>query len=325
MPLSYFAALGVDVSINVGLVLATHWHDDHIHGLADTYARASNATVAFPLAMMSDEYLRFATIFNNLTPAGRVSSGVRELGEILVELAARHWRRVALTKSWQVIFRVDAGVLSHGRSVIVEALSPSDYDVMQFVALLGQQQTSTGVARRAPLYDRNDVSTAVRISFGDDIVVLGADLENVADGRSGWRAVFGAQQFPQQQASLLKVPHHGSITGDHPDIWSRLCAPQPITTLTPWARGRGRLPSRSDINRIVGHATQSYSAARTVTSGDRHQLQAVNSVLKRTNSRIRNVDRRLGHVRHRKDALQANSHWNTDLLGTACDLRQVAA
>jgi len=324
IPLLYLDALGVELETSVDLVVASHWHDDHIQGLAETYRRTTNARMAFPLAMLHDEYLQFTAVYNNRVPTGKVSSGVRELGSIMSLLQDRKWIGVEPADAWKTVLRYPANTFEHGFPVEVEAMSPSNFDILQFVATLRALPTPGDIATRAPLYDRNDVSCALQVRIHDVTIVLAADLETVADGRSGWNGVFAAQQLPLQPASLLKIPHHGSITGDHPEIWSRLCGAEPVTSLTPWARGSGRLPQRSDVQRINQNAPESYAAARTVTSGDRHRLQAVNSVLKRTNSRIRNIDQSLGHVRHRLEPGEGG-HWRTELFGAACELRKIAA
>jgi hypothetical protein len=325
--LTYLAELGVNVAHDLQLLLASHWHDDHIHGLADIYERAQAAAVSFPLAMAADEFRQFASQFTGVPP-GRITSGVREYGRILEAMNNRGWVGVQFAKAWTTLVRHHAGTLSHGLAVDVEAISPSDFDVKEFMGFIAQQTVPAGTvatALRAPHYDRNDVSCAVQIRVGDHSVLLGADLEDVAHPNSGWKAVFAAPQLPGRTASLFKVSHHGSVTGDHPEIWTRLCLDNPIATLTPWARGDGRLPQPADVLRIRARAAQSYSAARTVTSGDRHRLVAVNSVLKRTQSRVRNIDLRLGHVRHRLDVAADVPSWSTTLIGAACELKDVAA
>jgi hypothetical protein len=325
--LTYLEAIGADVAQDLELVLASHWHDDHIHGLADVYDRAQSAAVSFPQAMAGDEFRQFAAQFTGVPP-GKISSGVREFGRILSMMNARGWVGVEFAKAWTTLVRHQAGTLGHGLQVEVEAISPSNFDVLDFLRFLSGQAVpaaSRTTAIRAPHYDRNDVSCALHVRVGNAAILLGADLENVAHAQSGWKAVFAAPQLPARAATLFKVSHHGSITGEHPDIWNRLCLDGTVATLTPWARGDRRLPQRDDVDRIRARAGASYSAARTVTSGDRHRLAAVNSVLKRTNSRIRNIDPRLGHVRHRLQLAPGGLGWATTLLGAACELKDVAA
>lgn len=317
--LAYLDELQIDPATSVELVVATHWHDDHIRGLADVYRAAVGATGVWPLAMLQDEFKAFAAHFSGRS-VGVMTSGVREYATILKEMERRDWLRVEPGKSWTTLLRHPADVLSHGVSVEFEAMSPSSFDVITFLSSLALEREG-GVALRVPHYGRNDVSCALHVRIGEQAIVLGADLENVAEARSGWKAVFGSQQFPAIKATLLKVPHHGSVTGHHDEIWTRLCEVSPVATLTPWMRGRGRLPTKSDVARIRGLAGDSYTASEAITSGDRHRLDAVNAVLKRTKSRIRNVNMRLGHVRHRLGA----AGWETELFGAAAELKNIAA
>src|SRR3712207_143103 len=53
--LDYLTDIGVPVS-SVSLILATHWHDDHIQGLADTVAACTNAMFACSAALDVDEF-----------------------------------------------------------------------------------------------------------------------------------------------------------------------------------------------------------------------------------------------------------------------------
>jgi len=323
VPLHYLEAVGANVEDDVALVVATHWHDDHIRGLAAVCDKAKSATIAFPQAMLNDEFMAFARKFVDL-PVAKVSSGVREMERLLDILKVRNWARFEMARAWTTLLRYHPDALSHGAAIEIEAMSPSNFDMVRFLATVAADQGPEGIARRAPRYDRNDVSCALHVRFGGGSIVLGADLENVADLRSGWKAVFGAQQLPPRTSLLLKVPHHGSATGHHPDIWTRLCLSQPVATLATWANGDKKLPLRSDVVRIMGLAGESFSTSPSSTSGDRHPLQAVNSVLRRTKSKVRKLDARLGHVRHRIDATDPAARWRTELFGRACPLSQVA-
>ena len=320
VPLIYFDHIGVKVDKEVKLVLASHWHDDHIKGLADVVDVAASASCSFPAAFLQDKFLKFASYFAPV-PLSRATSGVKEMGRILEAMEARKWVPLQLGAAWATLLRMPAASFLHGSNVEVEAISPSQFDQLSFLAMVSQYVPTKRVAVRAPRYSENDVSCAVQIRIGADTIVLGADLEKTRDARSGWDAVFSAGKLTGSPASLMKVPHHGSVTGHHADIWNILCRSKPITSLTQWARGGHRLPKPTDVARIRQLSSESYSASTTITSGDRHRLQAVNSVLRRTNSKVRKLDLRLGHVRHRL----VNGVWETELFGSAVELKNVAA
>ena len=54
----YLTSLGVDISRQVELIVATHWHDDHIRGLGQLVGLADAAKFACSAAFMSDQFLR---------------------------------------------------------------------------------------------------------------------------------------------------------------------------------------------------------------------------------------------------------------------------
>lgn len=57
--LAYLTGLGVDLS-NVRCLIATHWDDDHVGGLARTLEACTRATFACSAALRSGEFLVLA-------------------------------------------------------------------------------------------------------------------------------------------------------------------------------------------------------------------------------------------------------------------------
>ena len=260
VPLIYFDHIGVMADQEIKLVLASHWHDDHIKGLADVFDVATSAFCSFPTALLKDKFEKFASYFAPV-PLIRASSGVNEMGRIIEALKARSWEPLQMASAWRTLLRIPAESLTHKNNVEVEAISPSPFDELSFLAMVSEYVPPNRVAVRAPRYSENDVSCAVQIRIGADTIVLGADLEKTRDARSGWDAVFSAGKLTGSPASLMKVPHHGSVTGHHADIWNILCRSKPITSLTQWARGGHRLPKPADVTRIRHLSSESYSAS----------------------------------------------------------------
>lgn len=56
--LRYLAELGVDVGTQVAMVVASHWHDDHVRGLGAVYEACTSATFVCASALNSRESLR---------------------------------------------------------------------------------------------------------------------------------------------------------------------------------------------------------------------------------------------------------------------------
>jgi glyoxylase-like metal-dependent hydrolase (beta-lactamase superfamily II) len=53
--LAYLKALGVSVAEQVRLIVATHWHDDHMDGLAELFSHCETAKFVCSMAMQSAE------------------------------------------------------------------------------------------------------------------------------------------------------------------------------------------------------------------------------------------------------------------------------
>jgi len=56
--LDYLHAMDVDPAVAVKLVVATHWHDDHVRGIADVLATCRTAAFACSAALSPDELLQ---------------------------------------------------------------------------------------------------------------------------------------------------------------------------------------------------------------------------------------------------------------------------
>ena len=54
--LEYLAKHGVDIGKSVCRVVATHWHDDHIDGIAEVYRTAESAAFACTTAFQQTEF-----------------------------------------------------------------------------------------------------------------------------------------------------------------------------------------------------------------------------------------------------------------------------
>ena len=137
----------------------------------------------------------------------------------------------------------------------------------------------------------------ISINLGEDSILLGSDLED--HGQLGWSSIVGDQWcISNQTASLYKVSHHGSSTGDHPEIWTKLLKNSPNACLTPFINGNIRLPSTDDQKRIVSNTKVAYTSSNGIKSP-----QINNELLKRMTQlakKVRPVSTGFGAVRFRR-------------------------
>jgi hypothetical protein len=161
-------------------VVATHWHDDHIRGMARQVEVFENARFCASPALTRQEFL--ATIISYNSRHGIVvGSGASEMCKVLDLLRVRAGTTTSMRFSWaldpdpprcRVWSRAECRVIT---------LSPSDKQFERFLLNLGKMAPVPHAAKkRIPDQDPNDLSVAILISIGDQAVLLGADLEEVA-------------------------------------------------------------------------------------------------------------------------------------------------
>ena len=318
-PLKYLAEIGVAPASALSLIVATHWHDDHVGGIAAAYGVAPNATLAVPLAMSRTEVAAFLANARN-GGSERLSSGVKELDDLAITRHEQRRQPIRLAKANNVLLRYDK--LTHGQVVAVEAISPCDADVEAFVAFLaGTPRPSQG--QRLMPFDRNDVSVALWVSIGEHRVLLGADLESTAETERGWHAVLASPARPSGGAAMIKIPHHGSSNAHHQPLWDEMLTREPLAALTTWNRGR-KLPQVTDVERILALTPHAYATSR-IDRKPGARPAAVLKTLAEANARVRATQPQAGHVRLRLDLTVPGAGWRVDLFNDALSLRDFAA
>ncbi|MCP9491803.1 MAG: MBL fold metallo-hydrolase [Solirubrobacteraceae bacterium MAG38_C4-C5] len=236
------------------LLALTHPHHDHASGLTDLINTYDDAPVGCVPVWIA--------------PAGGMSStamllkGDAEDARAAIERAwkdpVREWRLLADPSA-------DRSLGTHGR---VEVLSPS------------QQEADAAHAYPTPSF--NAISAAMRVTWHDVELILGADLTT-----PGWQAVQGRRAPTTGDAAHMhKASHHGSDTGHH--AWALGVAPpthRPVG-LTPYnvrvpnfAPGRDIDKLHDTIDELAMTAVPGYAgnpgpvqvasirAARTATVG----------------------------------------------------------
>ena len=230
--LGYLRRIGVDPGESVRLVVATHWHDDHIAGMARLTKACKAAEFCCAAVFVTREFLAAADALErrHLSQKG---SGVRELHGVFSQVERGEG------KARHVL--ADSRILNSANCEIF-ALSPSHRAFQQFLRTIGRlipglRETKT----RVPTFSPNDISIATWIRVDNIVILLGADLE-----RRGWTEVLENRGRPIGRASIFKVAHHGSAGADEPGVWGQMLEEEPIAVLTPFRRGRHALPLRAD-------------------------------------------------------------------------------
>lgn len=313
--LRYLDGIGVDPARSVALIVATHWHDDHIRGIARMVERCPNAQFCCAGVLCEEEFLAVleAVEGRHLSASG---SGLRELHRVFSLLGeARMTPRHALSSR----------VLMRRESCTITSLSPGDEVYQKFLTSIGglipkETERKTRIASLSP----NEVAVALWVDAREFSVLLGADLE-----KRGWVTILNdGATVTEGKASVFKIPHHGSKNAHEPGVWDQMVKPDPIAVLTPWRRGRHALPTRRDAKRILALAPNAYSSGASIRKSRKRPSsradRAVSKTLRDSSILLHSLDSRTSSVRLRR-MLASGSAWSLTLTGGACHLADFAA
>ena len=309
--LLYLQSIGVELS-NIKLILATHWHDDHIKGLAEMVKLCPSARFYCASAFTREEFLGMVSALEHRNDSVS-GSGVREITSVLTQLVDGN-RSVHHAIANRLVYR-------DGMCEVI-ALSPSDAYFQKFLRSIAELIPREGEhKKRLPPLSQNDMAVALFIEVGEFSVLLGWDLEKV-----GWAAILENEPRAASKASVFKVPHHGSHNAHEYRVWEELLENNPIAVVTPWRRGRSSLPRASDVERICAATREAW----ITSTGYSNMLNSShkNSVVART-LREGGVRRRLlagdrDFVRLRRE-MALDSDWRVECSGRACRLQDFPA
>jgi len=190
--LSLLKAYGIPLS-KVKLVVATHWHTDHIRGLTEVVSSCQAAEVYSYSALFSRELLAFASG----TIDAIAKSCVKELEGMLYALDNRQLRYATVGR--QIWSREDEAC-----AAAVWSLAPTDSDVEAALDNVLRRLRRVGGGGLKP----NEVSIPLVVTLGSSALLLGADYE------------------PEKKSGGPRLTLRGGIPSGARFIRSRITAPR---------------------------------------------------------------------------------------------------
>lgn len=319
--LSYLRKINIDPGEAVKLVIATHWHDDHIRGLSTILKECKLAEFVCSVAQRSKEFLTLVSAYG--TRLMMESTGVNEFYEILTILQQRNIPpkfAIADRCLWQ--HTPQPGEQS--QSCAIHALSPSDASVLLAQMGISKLIPQAGeTKRRIPALEPNHAAVVLLIKIGGDSILLGADLEETGNSGTGWVAIINSGTRPSGKASFFKVPHHGSVTADNSEIWSEILEPEPVSALTPFAMGNIFLPSREDVVRICKKTDKAFSTGIPKYPKSKSRPKMVEKQLKEMGVKLRPSYLSPGQIQARGRCVNNKIGWTIKLLEGAVHLKEI--
>jgi hypothetical protein len=319
--LEYFDAIGADPAASVDLILATHWHDDHVAGIDLVVEACPKAVFWCSDALQTPEFLALLELKLSRKDIKftRGTAAMSRVVDILGQSKSINFALAAM-RIYQQNLIIDK------KDVPVEmwTLSPSQAENMIAKQNIGALiESTTAPQARIPARNPNHSAVAAALMIGADHLLLGADLEEPGDPELGWSAVVANMNRPQNlKASVFKIPHHGSATAHHDETWTHLIEPKPVSAATPWYVGNNVLPKQSDIDRICSMSARAYiSRSQVLTRSKRRQ----NVVQKLVPPSLRRLPEVPGQIRLRKQIFGPSPNWDVALFDGADELKNFQA
>lgn len=311
-PLIYLRRIHVEPKISVKKIVATHWHDDHMRGLADVLAECEEAEFICSGALRPEDFVRLAHIYKSGAMA-TTSSGIDEFTkvfEILQKRAASLGRRYIPP----TFASADRSLWDSSDPICrVYALSPSDASIIAAGISFSKLIPTALQAKRSLIASGpNHASVVIHIDVRNIGILLGSDLQESGDPNLGWSVILDSRTRPRERAMFFKIPHHGSKNAHHDRVWSEMLEKRPVAALTPYQHGSKSLPSKDDVGRILSMTEHAYSTAFVGRKTKVKRDWTVEKTIRETVRDIHKVNASTGQVRLR---VKPDRSWKVDLFG----------
>jgi hypothetical protein len=323
-PLTYLKDLGIDVAEAVKLIVATHWHDDHVRGISDVLRECESADFAISGALETVSFLKLVALYRGrVTPKG---SGLSEFARVFEILDERKQIGALLSPpklavSDKLLFRAAIPLPKGTVEAKVFSLSPSDASILKAqLAFAGLLPAEGECKRRICSPSPNHLSVVLWVEVGDHRALLGSDLEKTDDPKTGWSAILDDSNVLSGRAGVFKVPHHGGESAHEPRVWSDLLSEEPFAALTPFCRGDRLLPTRGDIRRITTLTSHAYATAPALKRRHKWTNRVVRDLVGQVSRDMHSVFSGWGQIRLRRDISEPVNSWQIRLFGNALRL-----
>jgi len=310
--LKYLDSISVNPYNAVKLIVATHWHDDHIRGMTELVEVCSSARFCCAATLCTQEFLAAIDALErrHLSISG---SGVREIHYVFSQLE---------TRASQPMFALANRLIHNQDNCEIWSLSPDDVAYQSFLMSLGNLFPGEGKGKnRIQAVSPNDNAVVLMVKADDIVLLLGSDLE-----KHGWVRILASQERPTGKASVFKLPHHGSKNAHVPNVWEKLLEPDPLAVLTPWRRGGGMLPTKQDVRRILLKTENAYITAKhaSLAQSSTRRHKTISRTIRESSIRLRQHVMSSGAIRLRR-TINSRTPWKVETFGSACNLIELAA
>lgn len=296
-PLQYLIDLNVDVQKDVILVIASHWHDDHIGGLSRILEKCAAAQFVCASAMIGKDFIMLGKA---LSKSFLTETGVKEFGKIHNLLAGK--RRIMYASKNRTLLHNEK---EFPYEVGLYSLSPSDQTTECCNKQLSSFLTNRGARRRIPSPTPNHLAVVLQLIIGKESILFGSDLEN--HSQHGWEIIVNDKDRSQIKSSVYKIAHHGAESGHNDGVWKLMLEESPYAFLTPFNKN-DKIPNQKDVLRIKRLTPNAYITADPDAKATKQKYSGtIERTLRERGIELRPVFTSRGHIRYRFIPLKYSS------------------
>jgi beta-lactamase superfamily II metal-dependent hydrolase len=301
--LEYLKTITKCYSDKIKIIIATHWHDDHIKGLTDVAEASSNLEkICISASLTSDEFLTL-TYLEELIKNN--NSGIKEFKKLLTFLKEKRVLIPTLLSENQIVYQ------NNENAIELFSLSPSNYQILNSKIHIAQQLTAAKERRAISKENPNNNSIVLLLKIDDQVIILGADLED------GWENVINNYSISGLIANVFKIPHHGSQTSYNKAFWDIHLERKTIGLLSPWKIGSNCIPKDTDLIRIKSHIDSLFITSDPNAIKIKKRDKKIDKLINELDYFVRERTYELGVIRLRK---KISENWKIDISGSAFQL-----
>jgi beta-lactamase superfamily II metal-dependent hydrolase len=323
--IQYLRNLNIDIANSVKLIVATHWHDDHIQGISDILSQCTSAKFVISGALAAREFLKLLAVYSEHFMVS--GSGLDEFKRIFQLLDLRKQRGSKINppdfaSSNKLLYRGEIPTTTGKVEAKVFSLSPSSASAVMAMLTFANLLPKDGERKkRITSFASNHASVVLWVEVGEQKMLLGADLERTPDPKTGWSIILSESTVISGKAGVFKVPHHGAESAHEPLVWSQLLSAGPYAILSPFSAGSRTLPNNEDIERINNLTTNAYITAPPVQRRHRWANKVVRELVRDVTRDIHSVHNGWGQIRLRRRIVDKSTAWQLELFGDALPLK----
>ncbi len=292
---------------SIKLIIATHWHDDHIRGLFEIVQICQNSVFVFSDAFTKEEFINLLSLYTKSTMI-KSSSGLKEFSQIM-----NHLKTLRKPPKFAIADRVIFNTRQNSDNYCqITALLPSDEAILRSKLQIARLLPKSNEIKRLPSVKHNYSSIVLWISINNKNILLGSDMEIHKNERIGWLSILNSDTRPEGKAIVFKIPHHGSGSAYSPIIWNEMVIPSSYALFTPFKKGNIKLPRKSDIKRICNRTDKCYITA-DIEDRKPKDRSKISRIMTQTLKNRKLTYSSFGHIRLRTELNIEDNIWDVQL------------